>query len=172
MPPDLLPGSHPRDPDRSPPLRSGAVRVAPPRTRHRPPLRGGGRPSRTRPGPAPAGPPGAQSRAPLPPPATAGAVPPPTTDPSPNRAASAAVAAPTAATTSAHRDLVAFGIDTSTPAATAIATNQLRTTSARPPITRNQPRTVPTGTPNRAPIARCPAPAALATNAAQIRSAR
>jgi hypothetical protein len=115
--------------------------------------------------------PGDSSRPPLHATATAAAVTTPRTEPSPNRVTIAARAAPTAATASPHADPVAFGIDTSTPAATATPRNQWRTTSARPPITRNQPRTVDTGRPNRAPIARCPAPAVLATNAAQIRSA-
>ena len=81
-------------------------------------------------------------------------------------------ATPTAAITSPHREPVAFGIDTSTPAATATPMNQSRTASARLPITRSHPRTVDPGIPNRAPIRRCPAPVALAATAAQIRSAR
>jgi len=115
--------------------------------------------------------PGARSRAPLHPTATRADVTAPMTHRSPKRATIASRATPTAATTSPQTEPVAFGIDTSTPAATASATNQPRTTSARPPITRSHPRTVLAGIPNRAPISRCPPPAALATNAAQIRSA-
>ena len=112
--------------------------------------------------------PGASSRAPLHATATRADVTAPMTDRSPKRAATADRAAPTAATTSPHPDPVAFGIDTSTPAATATEMNQCRTTSARPVITRSHPRTVDPGIPSRCPIRRCPAPAALATTAAQI----
>ena len=115
--------------------------------------------------------PGDSSRPPLHATATDAAVTAPRTEPSPNRAAIAALAASTATAASPHPDPVAFGIDTSTPAVTAIDTNQSRTASARPPITRSQPRTVEAEIPNRCPITRCPAPAALATTAAQIRSA-
>lgn len=116
--------------------------------------------------------PGDSNRPPLHATATDAAVTTPSTGPSPNRAAIAALAAPTATAASPQADPVAFGIDTSTPARTAIDTNQSRTASARPPITRNQPRTVDTEIPNRCPITRCPAPPALATTAAQIRSAK
>src|SRR6202171_2410549 len=150
--PNPLPGSHPRDDDRSRAQMSGSVRVA-------------------RTGWGTGGHPGARSRAPLHPTATRADVTAPMTHRSPKRATIASRATPTAATTSPQTEPVAFGIDTSTPAATASATNQPRTTSARPPITRSHPRTVLAGIPNRAPISRCPPPAALATNAAQIRSA-
>ena len=113
------------------------------------------------PAPGAGGQPGDSSRPPLHATATRAAVTAPITDRSPNRAAIAARAAPTAATTSPHPDPVAFGIDTSTPAATATERNQCRTTSARPVITRSQPRTVDPGIPNRAPIRRCPPPAAF-----------
>ncbi len=93
------------------------------------------------------------------------------TDSPPKRAVIASRAAPTAASTSPHPDPDALGIDTSTPAVTATEMNQCRTTCTRPVSTRSHPRTVPAGIPNRAPITRCPAPAALATTAAQISSA-
>src|SRR5450755_1768528 len=100
--PNPLPGSHPRDDDPSTPLMSGSVGVA-------------------RTGGDAGGPPGARSRPPLHPTATRADATAPTTDRSPKRAAIASRATPTAATTSPHPEPVAFGIDTSTPAATAIA---------------------------------------------------
>lgn len=115
--------------------------------------------------------PGDNSRPPLPATATPTALTTPSTDTGPNRAVIASVAVLIAASTSPHPDPVDFGIDTSTPAVTAIATNQCRTASARAATTRNQPRTVAAGTPSSAAIGRCPPPAALARNAAQITSA-
>ena len=111
------------------------------------------------------------SRAPLPATATAAAVTAPSSIPGPNRVVIASVAVLIAANTSPHPEPVDFGIDTSTPAVSAIVTNQCRTASARAAMTRSHHRTVHAGTPSFAAIPRCPTPAALAANASQITSA-
>ena len=82
----------------------------------------------------------------------------PRTPNAPNRPLTAAVAAPNAASTSRHADPRALGTTRSTPARWATPSNHVRTASNRPPITRNQPRTLTAGTPNLAPDHPMPRP--------------
>jgi hypothetical protein len=80
----------------------------------------------------------------------------------------AADAPATAATASANTDPIAAGGTGSTPTRTSSAVNTNRTASARPAKQRSHPRTVSTGRPTTAAIARTPAPAAFAASAAPI----
>ena len=89
----------------------------------------------------------------------------------PNRVRSAVVAAPNAATMSAHAEPAPIGAGWSTPAADTTARNTNLTASSRPDMRRNQPRTVPAGSPTSAATPRCPQPAARATNAATTTAA-
>ena len=98
--------------------------------------------------------PGERSRPPLDADATCHAVTRPTTPAVPNLAITAAAAAPTAASMSRHGDPMAFGTARSTPASCATNTKCTRTASNREPHRRNQPRTVPAGTPSQTAIRR------------------
>jgi hypothetical protein len=95
----------------------------------------------------PSGQPGERSRPPLDADATCHAVTGPKIPAVPNRAVTAAVAAPTAASTSRHGEPSAFGTAWSTPANRATSTKSTRTAANRERHRRNQPRTVPAGTP-------------------------
>jgi len=117
-----------------------------------------------------AGQPGERSRPPDDAAATCHAVTGPTTPAAPNLAITAAAAAPTATSTSRHGDPMAFGTARSTPASCATNTKCTRTASNREPHRRNQPRTVPVGTPSQTAIRRWPRPAARAVSAAPITS--
>ena len=106
-------------------------------------------------GPATAGGhPGDNNRPPLAADATSHPVTAPTRPDPANRCRVAANNAPTAATASATTDPAGPGTTTSTPVATANPIKHTRTASARPANRRNQPRTVPGGTPNRAATGR------------------
>ena len=106
-------------------------------------------------GPAPAGGhPGDSNRPPLAADATSHSVTAPTRPNAANRCRVAVTNAPTAATASATTDPAGPGTTTSTPVATANPVKHTRTASARPANRRNQPRTVPGGTPNRAATGR------------------
>jgi hypothetical protein len=89
-----------------------------------------------------------------------------------HRNATATAAPTTAATASANSDPAAAGSTGSGPQSTSRTVNATRTDTARAANRRSQPRTVSTGRPNIAAIARHPAPAALAANAAPITSTR
>ena len=128
----------------------------------------------------PNGQPGERSRPPLDADATCHAVTRPITPAVPNRAITAAVAAPTAASTSRHGDPSvacqrdgttvlpwpgwshqrgrrhpsAFGTAWSTPASRATTLKCTRTAANRAAHRRNQPRTVPAGTPSHTAIRR------------------
>ena len=94
----------------------------------------------------------------------------PSTPNTPKRPVTAVLAAPNAASTSRHGQPRALGTTWSTPARWATASNRVRTSSNRAPITRNQPRTVAAGTPSAGPITRCPDPPTRATSAAPTTS--
>jgi hypothetical protein len=89
-----------------------------------------------------------------------------------HRAATAATAPAIAATASAAADPAAAGTTGSTPTSTSSTVKNTRTCSALPANRRRQPRTVSTGRPSLAAIARTPEPRALAASAAPITSAR
>lgn len=95
------------------------------------------------------------------------------TPPIPGHHEATATAAPaTAATASAKVDGACAGGTGSTPAPTSSLMKNARTSPARAPNRRSQPRTVSAGRPHAAAIGRAPAPAAFATSAAPITSAR
>ena len=98
--------------------------------------------------------PGDNNRPPLAAEATSHPVTAPTRPDPANRCRVAANSTPTAATASAIPDPAGPGKTTSTPVATANPVNNTRTASARPAKRRNQPRTVPGGTPNLAATGR------------------
>lgn len=89
-----------------------------------------------------------------------------------HRAATATAAPTIAATASATARPVAAGATGSGPVSTNNTVNTTRTASARAANRRNQPRTVSTGRPRTAAIARHPTPAAFAASAAPITSTR
>ena len=103
---------------------------------------------------APSGQPGGRSRPPDDAAATCHAVTRPRTPAVPNLAITAAAAAPNATSTSRHGDPKAFGTARSTPASRATSTKCTRTADSREPHRRNQPRTVPAGTPSQTAIRR------------------
>lgn len=90
---------------------------------------------------------------------------------SPDKLAIAAPATPTAATATTTGG-PAGGARTIGSASAATANNRCVSSSASTAKRRSQPRTVAAGTPNRAPIRPAPQPAALASSAAPITTAR
>ena len=100
------------------------------------------------------GQPGERSREPDDAAATCHAVTGPITPLVPNLPVTAAVATPSAATMSRHGEPNALGTAWSTPASRAATMKCTRTASNRELIRRNQPRTVPAGTPTSTPIQR------------------
>lgn len=98
--------------------------------------------------------PGDNNRPPLAAEATSHPVTAPTRPDPANRCRVAVNNTPTAATASATTDPAGPGKTTSTPVATANPVKHTRTASARAANRRNQPRTVPAGTPNNTPTRR------------------
>ena len=123
-----------------------------------------------RPGPTVSGGhPGDNNRPPLAAAATSHPVTAPTRPDPANRCRVAVNNTPIAATASAIPGPAGPGTATSTPVEMANPVKNTRTASARAANRRNQPRTVPAGTPNSTPIRRWPSPrAAFAANAAPI----
>jgi hypothetical protein len=89
----------------------------------------------------------------------------------PNRNTHALAATATASNASATSLPAGMIAPSSGSNATAHRVNNARINPARPTNLRNQPRTVPAGTPNRAAIVRHPSPATLASIASPITAA-